>query len=146
MRNRSACPQLPAIVATTSIVRTSLRSRGPLLIFSLAILLVMQMTAAAQTWQTLVNPPPVPEIIDPQYDYDLGPGGASNPILLTDGSVIIQNANPYAADGEIFKLTPDINGSYLRKLSEWHLDATGDHALCRGRSLASRAAQRRSSH
>lgn len=113
MRNRSACPQLPAIVATTSIVRTSLRSRGPLLIFSLAILLVMQLTAAAQTWQTLVNPPPVPEIIDPQYNYDLGPGGASNPILLTDGSVIIQNANPYAADGEIFKLTPDINGSYL---------------------------------
>jgi hypothetical protein len=77
-----------------------------------AILLV-QLTASAQTWQTLVNPPPVPEIIDPQYNYDLGPGGASYPILLTDGSVIIQNENAYYADGEIFKLTPDINGSYI---------------------------------
>src|ERR1700690_1894596 len=55
---------------------------------------------------------PVPEIIDPQYNYDLGPGGASYPILLTDGSVIIQNENGCCADGKIFKLTPDINGSY----------------------------------
>ncbi len=73
----------------------------------------MRLAASAQTWQPLVNAPPVPEIIDPEYNYDLGPGGASYPILLTDGSVIIQNENAYSADGSVFKLTPDINGSYL---------------------------------
>src|ERR1700722_1754081 len=47
--------------------------------------------AAAGTWQTLKNPPPIPEIIDPS-GTDFGPGGASTPLLLTDGSVLIQNA------------------------------------------------------
>ncbi|MFZ3265305.1 MAG: hypothetical protein WA172_14970 [Terriglobales bacterium] len=108
IQNRVAAMQFPAIPMYTRVL--SLRA-FPLLV--VAILFAMQLTASAQTWQTLVNPPPVPEIIDPQYNYDLGPGGASNPILLTDGSVIIQNANPYFADGEIFKLTPDINGSYI---------------------------------
>ena len=77
------------------------------------LLLATGLAASAQTWQPLLNPPPVPEIIDPQYNYDLGPGGASYPILLTDGSVIIQNENGCCADGKIFQLTPDINGSYL---------------------------------
>jgi len=72
-----------------------------------AILLAMQLTASAQTWQTLLNPPPLPEIIDPVYNYDLGPGGASNPMLLTDGSVIIRSESYYFADSRVFKLTPD---------------------------------------
>jgi hypothetical protein len=33
--------------------------------------------------------------------------------LLTDGSVIVQNASYYYADGRIFKLTPDAFGSYV---------------------------------
>ena len=109
IQNRVAAMQFPAIP-----VYARLLSIPALTLLVMAILFAMQLTASAQTWQTLLNPPPVPEIIDPQYNYDLGPGGASNPILLTDGSVIIQNANPFgAADGEIFKLTPDINGSYI---------------------------------
>lgn len=47
------------------------------------------------TWQVAANPFP--------------PGGAANPLLLTDGTVIV-------ADGDTpiwYKLTPDINGSYV---------------------------------
>ncbi len=47
------------------------------------------------TWQVSVNPFP--------------PGGAANPLLLTDGTVLV-------ADGDTptwYKLTPDINGSYV---------------------------------
>ncbi|HTR65552.1 MAG TPA: hypothetical protein VMH85_07250 [Terriglobales bacterium] len=76
-------------------------------------LFAMGLTASAQTWETLLNPPPVPEIVDPVYNYDLGPGGAASPMLLTDGSVIVQNQNLYFASGQVFKLTPDINGSYV---------------------------------
>jgi hypothetical protein len=36
------------------------------------------------------------------------PGGFYNPILLTDGTVIVQSSDKK----QIFKLTPDINGSY----------------------------------
>ena len=39
-------------------------------------------------------------------------GGALNPRLLTDGSVIVQN-NGFWATPEMWKLTPDINGSYV---------------------------------
>ncbi|HEY2394539.1 MAG TPA: hypothetical protein VGH81_00990 [Rudaea sp.] len=69
--------------------------------------------AVAGSWQRLANDPPLPEIIDPVYNYDLGPGGAAAPILMTDGSVIIQNNNYFFADGQIFKLTPDSSGSYV---------------------------------
>ena len=46
------------------------------------------------------------------YSYDL-PSGAAAPLLMTDGSVMIQNNGFYSVDGRIFKLTPDINGSYV---------------------------------
>src|SRR5215471_17613293 len=69
--------------------------------------------AVAGTWQTLKNPPPIPEIIDPATNEDFGPGGAAAPLLLTDGGVLIQNNGPLGEDGKIFKLTPDIHGSYV---------------------------------
>jgi len=50
---------------------------------------------ASGTWQVAVNAFP--------------PGGAANPLLLTDGTVIVAEGNsPYW-----YKLTPDINGSYV---------------------------------
>jgi Abnormal spindle-like microcephaly-assoc'd, ASPM-SPD-2-Hydin len=50
---------------------------------------------ASGTWQVAVNPFP--------------PGGAANPLLLTDGTVIVaEGDSPYW-----YKLTPDINGSYV---------------------------------
>jgi hypothetical protein len=65
------------------------------------------MLAGAGTWQTLTNPPPLPDII--VNGVDEYPGGAGFPLLLTDGGVMIQNIG----DGKIFKLTPDQNGSYV---------------------------------
>ena len=47
--------------------------------------------AVGGTWQTLKNPPPIPEIIDPS-GIDFGPGGAVGALLLTDGGVLVQNA------------------------------------------------------
>ena len=57
-------------------------------------------TSAARkvTLQALTNQPP----------SDLAGGAFA--FLMTDGSVIVQSANYY---GEFFKLTPDINGSYV---------------------------------
>ncbi len=55
---------------------------------------------SSSSWQVLPNQPPV-------LDYaDCGPGA---PILLTDGTVLVQD------DGcqDWWKLTPDINGSYV---------------------------------
>ena len=50
---------------------------------------------ASGAWQVAVNSFP--------------PGGAANPLLLTDGTVIVSEGNsPYW-----YKLTPDINGSYV---------------------------------
>ena len=78
------------------------------------ILSLSPMLASAGRWQRLHNAPPVPEIIDlSNGNADLGPGGASLPILMTDGSVIIQNVGYFGADGRIFKLTPDKHGSYV---------------------------------
>src|SRR5882757_2265675 len=70
------------------------------------------LVASGGTWQTLRNPPPIPEIIDPS-GTDFGPGGAVAPLLLTDGGVLIQNAGPFGEDAKVFKLTPDIHGSYV---------------------------------
>jgi hypothetical protein len=75
-------------------------------------LLSASLSAVAGTWQTLKNPPPIPEIIDPS-GTDFGPGGPTAPLLLTDGGVLIQNAGPFGEDAKIFKLTPDIHGSYV---------------------------------
>ena len=58
------------------------------------------------------DPPPIPEIFDPS-GTDFGPGGATGPLLLTDGGVLIQNAGPFGEDAKVFKLTPDIHGSYV---------------------------------
>lgn len=77
-----------------------------------AALLGAPLIAAAGTWQTLTNPPPIPEIIDPSGN-DFGPGGAAGPLLMTDGGVLIQNAGFNGEDAKIFKLTPDIHGSYV---------------------------------
>ena len=94
-------------------VNKTLLSHLSVTFLALAALLLTPLSATAQTWTSLKNPPPVPDIIDPVSGYDYGPGGASFPLLLTDGSVIIQNGGFHGADGKIFKLTPDINGSYI---------------------------------
>ena len=70
------------------------------------VLLAAPLLAAAGTWQTLTNPPPLPDIVNGVCQY---PGGAGFPLLLTDGGVMVQNIG----DGKIFKLTPDQNGSYV---------------------------------
>ena len=79
-----------------------------------AVLFGLPLAAGAGTWQPLKNQPPMPDIVDPTTLSFLSPGGASFPILLTDGSVIVQNnsANGFA-DGRVFKLTPDNQGNYL---------------------------------
>lgn len=69
--------------------------------------------AVAGTWQTLAHPLAFPDIIDPSNGHDLGPGGAGTPLLMTDGTVVMQNSGFGGADGRAFKLTPDINGSYV---------------------------------
>ncbi len=66
------------------------------------------MLAGAGTWQTLANPPPLPDIVDQNGVFQY-PGGAGFPLLLTDGGVMVQNIG----DGKIFKLRPDLNGSYV---------------------------------
>ncbi len=72
------------------------------------------LTAQAGSWQPLNNQPPMPDITDPQTGAFLSEGGAAFPMLLTDGSVIVRNINPQQihADARVFKLTPDVNGSY----------------------------------
>jgi hypothetical protein len=78
------------------------------------VLSLLPIAAHAGHWQRIKNAPPLPEIIDLiNGNADLGPGGAAFPILMTDGSVIIQNAGYFGADGRIFKLTPDVSGSYI---------------------------------
>jgi hypothetical protein len=73
-----------------------------------AVLLAAPLLAAAGTWQTLTNPPPLPDIVvNGVFQY---PGGAVFPLLLTDGGVMVQNIG----DGKIFKLTPDQSGSYVK--------------------------------
>ena len=74
----------------------------------MAALVGLPMLAGAGTWQTLANPPPLPDIVDPNGVFQY-PGGAGFPLLLTDGGVMVQNIG----DGKIFKLTPDLNGSYV---------------------------------
>ena len=78
-----------------------------------ALLFCGSLTLSAGTWQPLTNQPPLPDIVNPDSQRVLGPGGASSPMLLTDGGVIVQNTSPLHADGRIFKLTPDQFGSYV---------------------------------
>jgi hypothetical protein len=69
--------------------------------------LCLPLTATAGTWQRLANSPNFPNI------GTLSPGGAGTPILMTDGTVIMQNSGYGGADGTVFRLTPDRNGSYV---------------------------------
>ena len=82
---------------------------------SLATITALPFLAKAGTWRPLNSQPPMPDITDPQTGQFLSQGGASFPMLLTDGTVIVRNANSqqFYADGTVFKLTPDANGSYL---------------------------------
>jgi hypothetical protein len=82
---------------------------------SLAMIIALPLMARAGTWRPLNNQPPMPDITDPQTGEFLSQGGASFPMLLTDGSVIVRNVNyqQIHADGSVMKLTPDANGSYL---------------------------------
>jgi hypothetical protein len=89
-------------------MRRSVLTAPSLVRITAAALLVTPLLAAAGTWQTLTNPPPLPDIFDPSGN-DLYPGGAGFPLLLTDGGVLVQNVG----DGKIFKLTPDLKGSYV---------------------------------
>jgi hypothetical protein len=87
-------------------------TRRPVQALLTSLLASAAVSATAGTWQSLKNPPPIPEIIDPS-GTDFGPGGATAPLLLTDGGVIVQNAGFFGQDAKIFKLTPDIHGSYI---------------------------------
>jgi hypothetical protein len=64
------------------------------------------------SWQPLTHQPQIPEIID-SHGNDYGPGGAGGPLLMTDGTVLVQDWGVYGEDVRIFKLTPDIWGSYV---------------------------------
>jgi hypothetical protein len=63
---------------------------------SLAMMLALPLMTRAGTWQPLNNPPPMPDILDPDTGQFLCHGGASFPLLLTDGGVIVQNVNSHA--------------------------------------------------
>ena len=66
-------------------------------------------------WQPLKHQPQISNIPFVYNSYNLAyPAGAAAPLLMTDGSVLIQDAYAYGVfDGRIFKLTPDIHGSYV---------------------------------
>ena len=81
--------------------------------FILAISLIAAAIVSAGTWQPLTHPYPAPLILNPNNGNLLSVGAASFPILMTDGSVMVQNCSPFFADGRIFKLTPDSHGSYV---------------------------------
>jgi hypothetical protein len=83
-----------------------------------ATLFCTPLASLAGTWQPLTHQPAFPDIVDPSTSTDYSPGGVTSPLLLTDGSVLVLNTNltnPYYsfANGQVFKLTPDINGSYV---------------------------------
>jgi hypothetical protein len=74
----------------------------------LVTITAVPLVAHAGTWQPLVHQPPMPDIIDPDTGAFVSEGGAAFPILLTDGSVIVQNVNSlqFHFDGRVLKLTP----------------------------------------
>lgn len=67
------------------------------------------------TWTPLTNQPNFESNLYPDappvFQNPL-PGGVSQMFLLTDGSVLVQN-NGFADTSEMWRLTPDINGSYI---------------------------------
>jgi len=96
--------------------------------------------ANAGTWQPLNNHFPTTTIHDTNGTV-LGPGGASSPLLMTDGTVFVENSGWGGADGRVFKLTPDINGSYVNgtwsEIARMPYDPIGDSqaVLADGRVL-----------
>src|ERR1700726_1489963 len=102
--NRWHSPMAPRAIR----VRKSVLATASFRRIMAAALLIPPLLAAAGTWQTLNNPPPLPDIFDPN-GVDQYAGGAGFPLLLTDGGVMVQNIG----DGKIFKLTPDLKGSYV---------------------------------
>jgi hypothetical protein len=58
------------------------------------------------SWQPLTNQPDF-------VAFDESEGGAATPLLLTDGSILVLNQGPLAGSNEVWKLTPDIYGSYV---------------------------------
>src|SRR5437773_2363475 len=62
---------------------------------------VSQGIVSTGTWQPLANQP------------TFLTAGAVIPILLTDGSVMVQDNGNYLSTNHWWKLTPDANGSYV---------------------------------
>src|SRR5215471_11914355 len=81
----------------------------------LATITAFPLIVRGGTWHPLNNQPPMPDITDPQTGAFLCEGGAEFPMLLTDGGVIVRNLNSQQlhADARVFRLAPDVNGSYL---------------------------------
>lgn len=70
------------------------------------------------SWQPLTHQPQFSDIVDPSTGIDYGPPGMVTPLLLTDGTVLFQDENivdtvDNSQDTRIFRLTPDIHGSYV---------------------------------
>src|SRR5450432_3655881 len=108
---------IPKLIAPGSMNLTAI-STGKALRCTIYVLIVAlafgaPLIASAGTWQPLLNQPPITEIVDP-LGNDYGPGGAAAPLLLTDGGVLVQVAGFFGEDARVFKLTPDINGSYIK--------------------------------
>ncbi len=68
------------------------------LAFAAAVLGAIVGTATAQSWQPLTNQPSFT---------------AGHALLLTDGSVMVHREDPNDGYSQWYKLTPDINGSYV---------------------------------
>ena len=58
------------------------------------IMLGVPLIASAGTWQPLRHQPPLPDIIGPVTGRDLGPGGASFPLLLLLIGIFMLLATP----------------------------------------------------
>jgi hypothetical protein len=76
--------------------------RGPRAVTA-ASAIAANASAAASPWQPLNNQPPFTSNV-----CNGGFPGAANPLLLTDGTVIVQDAGCY----DWWRLTPDSSGSY----------------------------------
>lgn len=69
-------------------------------------------TAQAGSWQPTANPFPDTDIVDSGNNV-VGPGGPAEPLLMTDGSVLVFDIGYSGSNGRVFKFTPDSSGSYI---------------------------------
>jgi len=67
-------------------------------IFGFVAVVLLAVTAGAQSWQPLTHQPSFT---------------AGTALLLTDGTVMMHHENPNSGFSEWYRLTPDINGSYV---------------------------------